>query len=240
MCPAPGAAGAVRIDATCTVCGDSGGQDEAILRDHLTGEAFHRRRCAACGAPFIGGPPTPEDTGRYYETTSGDEMHSRPGRLFATLRDVRLRRDFAPLLKRLPARARVADLSAGDGSLAGILRAEGYTAGAVELYPAFQWMHPDIPYRQTNMVGGKLTGEDLMVDGAPGRAIVMRHVLEHLHRPLESLAAARRIGVTHALIIVSNAASVLTACSRSAGTTGTLHGIWAASRRSPCAAGLTP
>lgn len=206
--PASGAAGAARIDATCPVCGHRGGVDEAVLRDHLTGEVFHRRRCSSCGALFIGDPPPPEAIGRYYETSSGDEMHSRPGRLFATLRDVRLKRDLAPLLSRLPAGARVADLGAGDGSLARILRAEGFAAGAVDLYPASQWPHGDIPYRQTNMAGGTLSEEDLTVDGAPAQAIVMRHVLEHLHRPFEALLAARRIGVTHALIIVPNTASV--------------------------------
>ena len=192
----------------CTICGADAPVPVRTLRDHVSTEAFTLARCAGCGGLYISDPPAPEAIGRYYETAAGDEMHTRPGPLFARLRDVRLRRDTAPLLKRLPAGSRVADLGAGDGSLTRVVRAAGYRSAGVDLYDPADWAHADIPYRQTNLAGGTLAQDDLTVDGAPADAIVMRHVLEHLHHPRESLETARRLGVGRVLVIVPNAASL--------------------------------
>lgn len=198
-----------RVQATCAICDSDQPTAVRTLPDHQSPEVFHAATCAACGGIYLLDPPAPEDIGRYYETDAGTAMHSRPGPLFLRMRDRRIGSDLGPLLDRLPADAPVADLGTGDGSVADHLHRRGRAAVGLDLYVPAQWPHTDIPYRQVSFTDGGVTTDDLMTDDRPARGAVMRHVLEHVHRPVAVLSALRDAGVTAVLVIVPNVESRL-------------------------------
>jgi hypothetical protein len=204
--PAPAAD---RLHAACPVCDGDDPRPHLTLRDHQSPERFAAVTCGPCGAVYLADPPTPETIGRYYDTPAGAQMHTKPGRVFTAMRDRRFAKDLAPLLARLAPDAPIADLGTGDGSVAEHLHRRGRTSVGLDVYDPSGWHHAAVPYRQISFSGPGLSPADLAVDGAPARGVVMRHVLEHVHRPADVLSNLRTAGVTHVLIIVPNVASRL-------------------------------
>jgi hypothetical protein len=175
----------------------------------VTGRAdvFLAVECSDCGVVYIADPPSPSAIGAYYETFAGAAMHTAPNRLFRMLRDRRFRSDVRPLLTRLPSDSAVADIGTGDGSLADFLHRRGTPSIGVDLYPEAQWRHPSIPYRQVNLAVNAPSAEDLGGAGRPVRGAVMRHVLEHVHRPVNLLTGLRQAGISHIAVVVPNVES---------------------------------
>jgi hypothetical protein len=198
-----------RLHATCPVCDADVPEPRLVLRDYQSAEQFAAVTCGVCGAVYLEDPPTPEAIGRYYETSAGAQMHSKPGPLFTAMRDRRFAKDLKPLLTRLADDAPIADLGTGDGSVAEHLQRKGRTSLGLDVYPASEWRHPDVPYRQISFSGPGLSAADLAVGGRQARGAVMRHVLEHVHRPADVLSSLRTAGVTHVQVIVPNVASRL-------------------------------
>ncbi|MET0604008.1 MAG: class I SAM-dependent methyltransferase [Baekduia sp.] len=198
-----------RLHATCPVCDADDPAPRLALRDYQSAERFTAVTCGACGAVYLEDPPSQETIGRYYETHAGAQMHSKPGPVFTAMRDRRFAKDLAPLLARLAPGAPIADLGTGDGSVAEHLHRRGRASLGLDVYDPSGWHHPDVPYRQISFSGPGLSAADLTVDGIPARGAVMRHVLEHVHRPADVLQSLRASGVTHVLIIVPNIASRL-------------------------------
>ena len=197
-----------RLHATCPGCGADHGTVERTLRDHLGPESFAVARCEVCGTRYVQDPPTPARIGAYYETAAGAAMHQEPGRLFAALRDRRIASDVRPLLERLRVGDGVADLGTGDGSVARHLHRRGMRAVGFDVFGPESWPHAGIPYRTLDLAAGAPSPAGLRSAG-PLRGAVMRHVLEHVHRPAEVLGALREAGVEHVLVIVPNAGSRL-------------------------------
>ncbi len=160
----------------------------------------------ACGAAYLLDPPTPESIGDYYDNVSGAAMQTSPGALFRAMRDRRIAADLAPLLERLEPDVAVADVGTGDGSVADWLHRHGRAAVGLDVYGPDGWTHPTIPYRQVSFDRAGLTPDVLAAAGPVGGA-VMRHVLEHVHRPAETLGQLRAAGLTHVLIVVPNVRS---------------------------------
>jgi Methyltransferase domain len=198
-----------RLHATCPICDADVPKPRLVLRDYQSAERFAAVTCGACGAVYLEDPPTPETIGRYYDTHAGAQMHSKPGRLFTAMRDRRFAKDLAPLLARLAPDAPIADLGTGDGSVAEHLHRHGRASLGLDVYDSSEWHHGDVPYRQISFAGSGLSASDLVVGEAPARGAVMRHVLEHVHRPADVLTSLHAAGVTHVLIIVPNVASRL-------------------------------
>ncbi|HET6509496.1 MAG TPA: class I SAM-dependent methyltransferase [Baekduia sp.] len=198
-----------RLHATCPVCDSDVPELRLVLRDHQSDETFAAVTCGTCGAVYLEDPPTPEAIGRYYDTPAGAQMHTKPGPLFTAMRDRRFAKDLEPLLTRLNPDAPIADLGTGDGSVAEHLHRHGRASLGLDVYDPSAWRHPDVPYRQISFAGPGLSAEDLAVAGTQARGAVMRHVLEHVHRPADVLASLRAGGVTHVLIIVPNIGSRL-------------------------------
>ena len=197
-----------RLHATCPSCGADRATFERRLRDHMGPESFAVARCAACDTRYVQDPPSAAAIGAYYETSAGAAMHREPGRLFAALRDRRIASDLRPLLERLRVGDGVADLGTGDGSVARHLHSRGLRAVGFDVFGADAWPHAEIPYRTLDLAAGTPSPDELRAAGAL-RGAVMRHVLEHVHRPAEVLEALREAGVEHVLVIVPNAGSRL-------------------------------
>lgn len=197
-----------RLHATCPGCGADHGSVEREVRDHMGPESFAVAHCGDCGTRYVQDPPTPAAIGAYYETSAGAAMHQEPGRLFAALRDRRIASDVRPLLERLRPGDGVADLGTGDGSVARHLQRRGLQAVGFDVFGPEGWPHAEIPYRTLDLAAGAPAPEELGSAG-PLRGAVMRHVLEHVHRPAEVLRALREAGVEHVLVIVPNVGSRL-------------------------------
>jgi hypothetical protein len=199
-----------RMHAVCPVCDADRPVGAIELRDHLSPERFAVVQCEVCGTRYLVDPPPPAEIGRYYETSAGAAMHRPPGRVFRALRDRRLAADLKPLVERLDAADAVADVGTGDGSLAEHLHRRGRSALALDVYPAEQWPYAAIPYRQVDLADGVPDPAAFALPGGGRPAgAVLRHVLEHVHRPVDLLRTLREAGVRHVLVVVPNVESRL-------------------------------
>ena len=198
---------APRLAVDCPSC-NSPGQPSRVVVDHESRESFAIHRCPRCDLQYVADPPAPERIGDYYASARGSAMRSSPGRLFTAMRAVRIRRDLAPLLARVPDRARVVDLGTGDGSVARMLAAQGHMVKAVDVYPADQWSTPEIPYESYDP-SERIAPSLVSVDGASPDGVVMRHVLEHVYEPVALLHDLRKAGTSHVMAIVPNVGSRL-------------------------------
>ena len=196
------------VERPCPVCASFALEGVRTLKDHISGDDFRLGTCGDCGARFIIDAPAPDVLPRYYANPSGARMHQKPGRIFSWMRQKRIDADLRPLVERLGPSGSVVDLGAGDGSLAERLRSRGFTAGAVDMYPASGWGRPDIPYLQAAPGIGFAAPEIAGVVGRPD-AVVMRHVLEHVISPFDTLMAVADAGARLVLIIVPNVAAPL-------------------------------
>jgi hypothetical protein len=177
------------------------------LRDHISGEVFQVGRCPNCEVLFVTDPPSEARIGSYYENEAGSLMHRPPGRLFRAMRKVSIARDLRHVLRRLPAGARVVDFGAGDGSVSAFLQERGFRVQAFDVYEEPHWRCPQVPYRQFRPGAGPLTPDDLRCHGGSPDAVVLRHVLEHLHDPLGAMRLFRSVPVGLVMAIVPNVES---------------------------------
>ncbi len=188
----------------CPICGASESSFVRTVRDPWSWEDFRVHRCTSCTGMFLADPPVPERIAAYYSNLFGELMHGEPNWLFRRLRGVALARDVAGLLRRLPPRARILELGAGDGALCRHLADRGYRVEARDLFDPNTWRSPGIPYRKANLNGGFLEADDLVCGGEMPDAIVMRHVLEHLREPSEILSLFHSAGIPYVLVVVPN------------------------------------
>lgn len=191
----------------CPVCDTQAGADRLALVDHFSLERFQLATCPGCGAAFLADPPSPDRIGGYYDNPLGEVMHHLPGGLFNRLRRVLLHQELKRLLAVLPAEGHVVDYGTGDGSVAAYVAAQRRPALGLDLFPPEAWQHPNIPYRQVDLNGGRIRAVDLQLDGAPPAGIIIRHVLEHLYEPRQVLSTFAKAGADHVLVVVPNLGS---------------------------------
>ena len=190
----------------CPLCLQTG-RPELSVRDPHSREAFSIAECDECHVLYVEDPPPESDIGRYYENETGATMHTRPGKLFSTLRQISISRELRPLLERLGPGSRIVDFGSGDGAVSRQCTVEGLRVQAVDVYPPDSWAYPAIPYRQHRMSSTHLDKSVLMCDGEIADAVILRHVLEHVYGPRELLEFFRASGVRYVFVIVPNAAS---------------------------------
>ena len=188
----------------CPICGASGSIFLRTVRDPWSWEDFRVHRCTSCTGMFLADPPPPERIAAYYSNLFGELMHGEPNWLFRRLRGIALARDVAGLLRRLRPRARILELGAGDGALCRYLADRGFRVEARDLFDPNTWRSPGIPYRKANLNGGFLEADDLVCGKEMPDAVVMRHVLEHLHEPSKVLSLFHWAAIPYVLVVVPN------------------------------------
>ncbi|MCC6953226.1 MAG: class I SAM-dependent methyltransferase, partial [Deltaproteobacteria bacterium] len=193
----------------CPLCGTLAATNLREVSDHDTGETFLIVRCTNCDHQFLSPAPRVEELERYYQSElTGGAMRRPPSDFVRGLQRIGLRRETALLRTLVQPHGGIVDLGAGDGALVQMLAESGYRAGACDFYPQEQWPGGSLPYAQVDLHGGRLTVADIHrpLGGAPA-AVILRHVLEHLHEPQKVLSTIAESGARFIQITVPNAAS---------------------------------
>jgi hypothetical protein len=154
---------------------------------------------------FLNPAPEPERMEVYYSNESGDRMRSEPSKLFRVMQRLSFQRETHALRKALRDQDLILDVGAGDGALAMFFSEKGYRSLAVDFYPASEWPKTSVPYKDLNLHGGQFTVADIKsIIGETPKAVVMRHVLEHLFNPRIVIETFRNAQVEYLYIVVPN------------------------------------
>jgi hypothetical protein len=192
----------------CPICDSKAQRPFRWLADHHGQARYPAVRCDDCGGIFLGEAPAVEEMEVHYSNRAGDAMRQAPGRLFRRMQAFSFARELKPLLTRIGPGA-LLDLGAGDGALLRWAATHGREVAGIDFFPASQWPHPDIPYASADLHGGRFSARELRAPlDKPPEAVVMRHVLEHLHAPGLALRTLHEAGVQWVYIVVPNVESI--------------------------------
>jgi hypothetical protein len=192
----------------CPVCLGKNFVSERKVRDHIDHSLFSVIHCNDCSVRFIIDPPSPDTIQKYYANDAGIGMHKQGSGLHHKLRELLLRDELKPLTKKLKAGSQIVDYGAGDGSVSKFLHDMGFKISALDMHPQTEWLYPEIEYRQIDL---NAPVPPFGIHGAEKtvKAVVMRHVLEHLYEPARILSAFRDTDVNYILIVVPNYKSIM-------------------------------
>jgi 2-polyprenyl-3-methyl-5-hydroxy-6-metoxy-1,4-benzoquinol methylase len=182
----------------CNSCGTA--RQRVILRkrDHLHPRygRFSVVRCLECGLVFINPRPGPEEIGRFYPSGYGSRyregrnkkksFYKRIPELLFGDPDIPERLDSDPHFERRC--GRVLDVGTGDGQLLVEFQKRGWEAEGLEPFCE--------PSSQVKELGLEVMNSSFEKANLPaGRydVVLMSHVLEHMHEPLEALRKAARL-----------------------------------------------
>ena len=180
----------------CAVCGSSGSRLRFSTTDRLyrtTEKIFDIVECSQCGLLRLSPQPAPGELDAYYPRRYWfDPDANAVGRLEEAYRRLVLRDHLhfvARALRDSRVRGVVLDVGCGGGLFLGMLRERNQAVVGLDLSweaASLAWKHNRVP-----AIAGDLTAAPL----APGSCavITMFHVLEHVPRPQQYLAEARRL-----------------------------------------------
>ena len=151
-------------------------------------ERFPYVRCAVCGTVAADPAPTPEILERAYANAYFPS--GRPGLLERALEPV-ARREARRVVTTAAADGELLDVGCGPGRFMARLRASGWTG-------PMRGLEPDAGAaaraRELLAVPVRVGGVETLPDESPGlAAVVLRHVIEHVHQPLEALQDVRSL-----------------------------------------------
>ena len=154
---------------------------------------------------WVVNPPTEDELAVHYENSGGDAMRSRPGRVFAKARNLRMRKEVRKQTCFLGLADVLIDIGAGDGSFSDIA-SEVVKCYSIDLYPEEFWSGKSA-YRQIEIP----MHESLAKVDVPFACshVNLRHVVEHIHQPRDLMNTLKNLGVRSCSITVPNAASPL-------------------------------
>jgi hypothetical protein len=190
----------------CPACGAESLTSLPPVQDHVSGVWFDVGQCNACTFVFLSNPPIASDLGPFYDNPSGAIMHSTPPVIVQKARDVAMRGEVSRLLKFVPAGSRVADIGAGDGSLAEVMLRMGLDPLAVDIFPSESWKHSGIDYLQYDPAADPA---EIFANTRGVYAVTMRHVLEHVLEPVDMLSTFAKQGIEVVSVVVPNIESRL-------------------------------
>jgi hypothetical protein len=168
-------------------------------QDHHGGDLFEIRHCQTCTVEFIANPPA--DLSPYYENHAGKTMAGSSG-FFDLLHSVLMDVEFKPVFRSANFK-KVCVLGAGSGSEVRYLLKRGMDTHAVD-------------FQMTYDPSGKCIQADLN-DPAELLAVLqnknfdlvsVRHVLEHLKSPKNTLSVLQAARIRYVNIIVPNGDSI--------------------------------
>jgi hypothetical protein len=194
---------------SCPVCLGKNFIPERKVRDHVSLSQFTVSRCKDCTVRFISDPPSPDVIQKHYQNPSGQCMHSEGSPVHQKLRELLFRSEMKPLLKRIPPDSHIIDYGAGDGGISGFFQKMGFKVSAMDMYPSSEWSLPSVEYRQMDLNKPSLLSFETTAGNTSVRAVILRHVLEHLCEPANILTAIRDAGAKYVVIIVPNYKSIL-------------------------------
>jgi SAM-dependent methyltransferase len=151
-------------------------------------ERFPYVRCAACGTVAAHPVPTPEILERAY--ANAYYPSGRASLLERVLEPV-ARREARRVVTAVPAAGELLDVGCGPGRFMARLRASGWTG-------PMRGLEPDAgaAERASDLLGVpvRVGGVETLGDEAPGlSAVVLRHVIEHVPQPLQTLQDLRSL-----------------------------------------------
>gem|GEM_PF-2528298 len=193
----------------CPVCMGTNFLFERKVRDHISHSSYSVHHCKDCSARFISDPPSPDTMPQHYANPSGDRMRRKEEGVHYKLRNMLLKDELKPLLKRLPGGSGIIDFGTGDGAVSSFLKGMGFNPLALDMYPPEEWPCPDIEYRQVDLNIPFVPLVDSTGTRKPAQAVVMRHVLEHLYDPAAILSSMRDADIDYVLIISPNYRSIM-------------------------------
>lgn len=192
--------------ATSTACGHAAAGFEVLFdaRDPATGDRFTVARCRRCGLAQTLPAPSPAQLDRYYPRG----YHSTTKRYRAGLDgalSLLQRSRIRSLEQLLGGAGSVLDIGCGPGVLLHQMRARGWRARGTERSPSAARQARDVFHLDVRAQDVS----DIVAEGTTFDAVVLWHVAEHLHAPLETIRGIARLlrpgGVL--LIAVPNFAS---------------------------------
>lgn len=197
------------IHRLCPACGGQEHAYERTVRESSSGERFSIHQCHSCSLRFIADPPSVEESKQYYRGEAAARMHQFGDSMYHRCRSVLMGFDLKRLLQQLDPEDAIVDYGAGDGTVSAFLHRRGGAVIALDMYASDRWPHRDLPYRQCDLNGTAVSPQDLLVpvahgESRPPKAVVMRHVLEHLYEPRRVLSVIRDAGCRYVLVIVPN------------------------------------
>jgi hypothetical protein len=168
----------------CPLCSSADSGFVQWLTDYVTGHSFHLHRCKKCSLCYLKDPPPAEETSRYYAKLSESLIRKKPVNPFQWNYSIRSLFDLLPLMRRLPRKAYLVDIGAGDGEFSDRASRLGIKVRAVDFFPLEDWSHPDIPYKQVNLNGGDLQAADIGGYDLLPNALVLQHALGRVYDPV--------------------------------------------------------
>ena len=197
---------------SCVACGSAESSVRFRTSDLLyrtTGKEFAVAQCARCGLLRLSPPPGPDEFALYYPRNYWfDPSENAAGRLEEAYRRLVLH-DHVRFVKRALGQTResgpLLDVGCGGGLFLGMLRRAGISVLGLDLSVAAAAMAQK--RHSVPAVAGDLDAAPFACESC--RAITMFHVLEHVPRPQQYLAAARRLLRPNGRLVVQvpNAAS---------------------------------
>lgn len=172
------------LNSICFACGGEF-HKQLDAKDHfLTQEIFEILCCESCGLRKTHPMPSPEEIGRYYETTDylshGDDQKGFFAWLYRQAKRRNLSRK-ARLLNQLSPKSELLDYGCGTGDFINYCQELGHDVRGVEPSATALSHAPPLVIHKI------LSPEEELESGRRYDLITMWHVLEHIHRPHEIL-----------------------------------------------------
>jgi 2-polyprenyl-3-methyl-5-hydroxy-6-metoxy-1,4-benzoquinol methylase len=187
---------------SCPVCGNKKFTEFIQGKDFfLSGESFTIQQCTNCHYRFTYSPPSPDEIGKYYESDKYISHDSQ--KLSITTIAYKVARYFAirnkfSIINSYSKGKRLLDIGCGTGELLYYCSKKGLLVKGIE---------PNLKARQFAVNKYKLEiSEDFsgkILANEKFDCITLWHVLEHLHKPDETLNQIKRMINPHGVLIIA-------------------------------------
>ena len=164
-------------------------------------------RCQSCGLEFIADPPSKQNIFQHYPSDNS-AYASELGESISPVKRFLFWLDARLLLKHLRPGDLVLDVGAGLGTFAYYLEKKGMKVTATDFVSEQTWARKSISYVQVDLNQSDLPEVKILnrLGGRP-KAIVLRHVLEHVYEPAKLIAGLAQLKPDYFLIMVPNGGS---------------------------------